>query len=356
MSGNAVAASATSIARRLDEHTHIAIYGAGTLGCFIGGLLLLAGRRVSFLARPRIAAELAVHGLLLSDFKGLHARIVQATLDVHTSPDFLREAGLVLLTVKSRNTGAAVDEIAALTRPDVPVLSLQNGVDNLEILRARLGSGRAIGGMVAFNAVRKGRGHFHRGSYGPVVIEEGWSDLLRLISVPGLKVTATANITAVLWGKLLFNLNNGLNALSGLPLRKELEDWRWRRLLAAQIAEALQIIKVAGIDAEPANKVPPELLPRILRLPTPLFGMLARPMLQIDPEARSSTWEDLVAHRPTEVDQFQGAILRLARLHGLRAPVSEAILCRIRQAEKADAGPPHLSADEIAAACSFPKP
>jgi 2-dehydropantoate 2-reductase len=353
MSGNAVAARAIGTARRLDD-THIAIYGAGTLGCFMGGLLLLAGRRVTFLARPRIAAELAVHGLLLSDFKGLHARIIQETLDVQTSPDFLREADLVLLTVKSRNTQAAADEIAALTRPDVPVLSLQNGVDNLDILRKRLGNGRAIGGMVAFNAVRKGRGHFHRGSHGPIVIEEGWPDLLHLISVPGLKVTPTANITAVLWGKLLFNLNNGLNALSSLPLRKELEDRRWRRLLAAQIAEALQIIKVAGIKAEPVNKVPPELLPRILKLPSPLFGMLARPMLQIDPEARSSTWEDLVAHRPTEVDQFQGAILKLARLHGLKAPVSEAILCRVKQAEEANAGPPQLSADEIGRSLPFP--
>ena len=90
------------------------------------------------------------------------------------------------------------------------------------------------------------------------------------------------------------------------------------------------------------------MLPFILRLPTPLFEILAQPMLQIDPEARSSTWEDLMMHRPTEVDQFQGAILSLARHLGLKAPVSEAILNRVKQAEAANAGPPGLSADDIA--------
>src|SRR5208282_4853940 len=102
------------MSKELDEHTHIAIYGAGTLGCFVGGLLLLADRRVTFLARPRIAAELAVHGLLLTDFAGLHARVIPEALDVRTHVDFLRDAGLVLVTVKSGSTEAAANEIAAL--------------------------------------------------------------------------------------------------------------------------------------------------------------------------------------------------------------------------------------------------
>lgn len=335
------------MAEALNERAHIAIYGAGTLGCFVGGLLILAGRRVTFLARPRISAELAVHGLFLTDFKGLHARFISETLDVQTSPFCLKDADLVLLTVKSRGTAAAADEIAELTAPGVPVLSLQNGVENPDILRTRLGAGRVLSGMVAFNVVHKGLGHFHRGSSGPIVIEGGRPDVLRLISVPGLEVSSTANIAAIQWGKLIFNLNNGLNALSSLPLRQELEDRKWRRILAAQIAEALAILQAAGIEAKPVNKVPPWLLPAILRLPTPLFGIVARPMLQIDPEARSSTWEDLMLRRPTEVDQFQGAILRLARHYGLDAPVTEAILGRVKQAEEANAGPPRLSPADL---------
>lgn len=342
------------MAKELNEHARIAVYGAGTLGCFVGGLLLLAGRRVTFLARPRIAAELAVHGLLLTDFAGLREGIGSASLDVQTAPECLREAELVLLTVKSRDTAAAADEIAGLAAPGVPVLSLQNGVDNPDILRARLGPDRVLGGMAVFNAVHKGRGHFHRGSQGSIVIEAGRPDILRLMSVPGLEVAASANITGVQWGKLLFNLNNALNALSNLPLRQELENRAWRRLLAAQIAEALAVLQAAGIEAAPAHKVPPRLLPRVLRLPDALFGIVARPMLRIGPEARSSTWEDLVRRRPTEVDRFQGTIVRLAREHGLKVPVSEAILQRIKDAEKAGSGPPGLSPEEIARALPHP--
>ena len=269
----------------LGEHTRIAVYGAGSLGCFVGGLLRRARRRVTFLARPRIAAELTVHGLLLTDFAGLRERVSPENLDVQTAPGFLREADLVLLTVKSRDTAAAAEEIAALTAPGVPVVSLQNGADNPGTLRARLRPERVLGGMVVFNAVHKGQGHFHRGSLGAIVIEAGRPDILRLLSVPGLEVEASANITGVLWGKLLFNLNNALNALSNLPLRQELESRAWRRLLAAQIAEALAIMEAAGIEAAPAHKVPPRLLPRILRLSNVLFGIVARPMLRIDPEA-----------------------------------------------------------------------
>jgi 2-dehydropantoate 2-reductase len=299
------------------------------------------------LVRPRIAAELAVHGLRLTDLQGLDERLNPETLDVQTAPDCLRDAGLVLLTVKSGGTAAASGEIAALTAPGVPVVSLQNGVDNPGILRTRLEPDRVLGGMVAFNAVHIGRGRFHRGTSGGIVIEAGRPDILRLLAVPGLKVSSSENIVGVQWGKLLLNLNNGLNALSGLPLRQQLEDREWRRLLAGQIEEALGILKAAGIVPVAANTVPPRLLPRILRLPNALFGILARPMLQVDPEARSSAWEDLVRGRPTEIDWLQGAIIRLGQANGLKAPLSEAVFQRVKEAGEARAGPPRLSAADI---------
>ena len=116
----------------------------------------------------------------------------------------------------------------------------------------------------------------------------------------------------VQWGKLLLNLNNALNALSGLPLATQLADRRWRLLLAAQIEEALAVLKAAGIAPARIEGVPPRLIPSILRLPDWLFRLVARRMLAIDPAARSSMWEDLAARRPTEIDYLQGAILALA--------------------------------------------
>jgi 2-dehydropantoate 2-reductase len=335
------------MAKELGEHTQITIYGAGSIGCFIGGLLTLAGRHVTFLARPRIAAELAAHGLLVSDLEGLEARLAPSALNVQTNANFLRETGLVLLTVKSRDTKAAAEEIAALTLPDVPILSLQNGVENPFILRERLGRDRVLGGMAAFNVVHKGQGIFRRATSGGIVIESGRPDILRPLSVPNLQVSDTPDIEGVQWGKLLLNLNNGLNALSGRPLLDQLRDGAWRRLLSDQIAEALGVLKAADIKALSPVKLPLRFLPALLSLPDLLFQLAAKPMLKIDPEARSSTWEDLMRGRPAETSQFQGAIVRLARQHGLKAPFSEAVLGLVKEAEAAGGGSPGLRPDDI---------
>jgi 2-dehydropantoate 2-reductase len=335
------------MAGALNERTRIAVYGAGSIGCFIGGLLVLAGRSVTFLARPSIASELEAHGLIVSDLEGLETRIGPDALDLQTHADFLRETGLVLLTVKSRDTGAAAEEIAALTGPDVPVLSVQNGVENPVILRERLGRDRVLGGMALFNVIHKGQGLFRRATSGGIVIENGRPDVLRLLSVPNLQVSDTANIEGVQWGKLLLNLNNALNALSGLPLRAQLQDRAWRRLLAEQIAEALGVLAAAGITPVSPVKVPLRFLPAVLRLPDLPFHLAARPMLKIDPEARSSTWEDLTRGRPAETGEFQGAILKLAQKHGLKAPLSQTVLALVKEAEAAGSGPPGLRPEGI---------
>jgi 2-dehydropantoate 2-reductase len=331
------------MAQIIDSNTRIAIYGAGSIGCFVGGLLLRAGRKVSFLARPRIAGELAAYGLSLTDLSGLQAHIALGSLDIETEADFLCDAGLVLLTVKSGDTEAAAQKIAALTAPEVPVVSLQNGVDNPGVLRSSLGQDRVLAGMVEFNVVNKGKACFHRGTSGAVAIEAGRPDIERALAVPGLRIVPAANIAGIQWGKLLFNLNNGLNALSNIPLQKQLQNRAWRQLLASQIAEALAILEAAGVRPVGTNKIPLAYVPRILRLPNALFKIVARPMLRVDPDARSSTWEDLTQGRATEINQFQGALVRLAQQHGLKAPVSETVLRLVKEAEAARAGPPGLS-------------
>lgn len=328
--------------KQLSSDARIAVYGSGSIGCFVGGLLLRARRCITFLARPRIADELSAYGVRLTDFSGLDALIPASQMDVQTSKENLREADLILLTVKSGDTPAAAAEIAALAKPDAMVVSLQNGVENIPILRAQLGHSRVLGGMVPFNVVQKGQGRFHRGSSGNIVVEGGRPDIARLLSVPGLNIEGSSNIEGVQWGKLVVNLNNALNALSGLPLRRQLEDRSWRRVLADQIEEAVGILKAAGIKTVPATKLPPRFIPPVLRLPDALFRIAAKPMLKIDPEARSSMLEDLVLRRLTEVDHLQGAIVRIAQSHGLAAPLSDNILRLIKDAESAAAGPPCL--------------
>jgi 2-dehydropantoate 2-reductase len=170
--------------------------------------------------------------------------------------------------------------------------------------------------MVPFNVVQTlGAGtapRFHRATSGGVLIGAGVAGLSETLGAQGLVVRESRDIAGVLWGKLLLNLNNALNALAGVPLATELADKRWRKLLARQIDEGLAVLKAAGLHPARIEGVPPTAVPRILRLPTWLFRRVAGRMLAIDPEARSSMWEDLERRRPTEIDHLQGAILALA--------------------------------------------
>ncbi len=105
----------------------------------------------------------------------------------------------------------------------------------------------------------------------------------------------------------------------------------------------------AGIKPAKLAGAPPGLLPKLLRLPDWLFRRIARRMLAVDPEARSSMWDDLNLGRLTEIDEFQGAILSLAEQTGVKVPLTRKIVDLVRQAESRGAGSPRLRPDQIAA-------
>jgi 2-dehydropantoate 2-reductase len=334
-------------ARLLASDAPITVAGAGSIGCFIGGLLAHASRRVTFLARPHMVEELTAHGLHLTDFAKLDQRLPPANLILTDNPAALETAELILVTVKSGATEAIAGEIAVHANPHAVVVSLQNGVDNLPALRAVLPEMQVLGGIVGFNVVHMGEGRFHRGTSGKLVIEAGRDDVVSLLSAPGLDIETAEDIAGVQWGKLLLNLNNALNALSDLPLRQQLQNREWRRLAADQITEALAVLKAAGIRPMAATPAPNRLLPTMLRLPDALFRLGAGRMLAIDPEARSSMWDDLMRRRPTEIGHLQGAILQLAERHGVEAPLCARVAALVRQAEAAEAGPPGLTPEQV---------
>ncbi|CDX37597.1 2-dehydropantoate 2-reductase [Mesorhizobium sp. SOD10] len=334
------------------EARTIAIAGAGSIGCYVGGCLALAGREVAFLGRGRIVEAMRESGFRVSDLDGRDHRIEPQAISASDDPAAaLCGADVILVTVKSGATGEMARLIDAHGRPDAVVVSLQNGVDNADRLRAALPGRRVLAGMVMFNVVLSPDGEAplraHRASEGEVMIDTGVDGLVDLLDVDGLAVEARADMKAVQWGKLLMNLNNALVALSGLPLARQLADRSWRVILAAEIDEALAAMRAAGIAPARIIGLPPALLPKVLRLPDWLFGLLARRMLAIDPRARSSMWDDLKRGRPTEIDELQGAVIRLARQTGTPTPANERVAALVRQAEAEKRGPPGLMPDEI---------
>jgi 2-dehydropantoate 2-reductase len=254
---------------------------------------------------------------------------------------------VVLVTVKSADTADIADIIATHARADAMVVSLQNGVGNVSVLRERLGGRRVLAGMVPFNVIALGNGRFHRATSGDIVIEQDGSGTAERISVPGLNLRATADIAGVQWGKLLVNLNNALNALGDLPLRQQLAQRSWRRLFADQMAEGLAAVRAEGIRPVSSTPVPVSWTPQLLRLPDAVFGMLLGRTMKIDPEARSSMWEDLQRGRRTEIDYLQGVITGIADRRGLQVPLSRRVVALIKSAEAAGKGSPGLTADQI---------
>jgi len=327
----------------------IVVAGAGSIGCFVGGQLAAAGANVRFLARPRLRDEVAAHGLTLSDRDGATLRLAAQDLVVGVDPDLLGGADVVLVTVKS----GATREIAASILRNAPatavVVSLQNGVDNAAILQEALPGREVVAGMVSFNVAALGEGRFHRGTSGTILIDAKAGALAAALSTPHLPIGTHADMRAVAWGKLLLNLNNALNALAGIPLREQLANRAWRRLLASCIDEALAALAAAGTHPAKVGALPPALLPKVLRLPDPLFRLVAAAQLRIDPKARTSMADDLQQHRLTEIDQLQGRVVALADSAGTPAPVNRAVLALVKTAETKGEGSPRLSPGDVRA-------
>jgi 2-dehydropantoate 2-reductase len=328
----------------------IGIAGAGSIGCFVGGMLAAGGRRVALLARPRVIAEIEAHGLRPTSFEGFDQTIARDRFALSENPHLFEDAGIVLVTVKSADTAAMADIIARHAPSDAVIVSLQNGVGNAAVLRHRLPGRRVLGGMVPFNVMALGNGRFHRATSGDIVIAQDWAHTAEQLSVPGLTVRPTDNIDGVQWGKLLLNLNNALNALADLPLRRQLAQRPWRRLFADQVVEGLAAIRADGIRPVSPTPIPFSWLPSLLRLPDPIFEALLGRTMKIDPEARSSMWEDLKHGRRTEIDYLQGVITEIAERRHLEVPLSRRIVDLIRQAERNAKGSPGLTPEQVRAA------
>jgi 2-dehydropantoate 2-reductase len=302
----------------------VLVMGAGAIGCFLGGCLQAAGVPVVFVGRPRVLAALREHGLILTDLDGATRRIESSALSLHEAIPPGIAPSLVLLAVKSGATAEAAAQLGAALPSGTPVVSMQNGLSNAATAQAAAPSLRLLAGMVPFNIAELGPGQYHRGTTGElaaqddIALRERQDDFKRA----GLPLHLHKDLRAVQWGKLLLNLNNPVNALSGLPLRAQLMNRGYRQCLAALQTEALGVLRGAGIHPAQVGALPPDRIPTLLRLPSPLFRLIAARMLRIDPKARSSMADDLAQGRATEIDALCGEVMRLAEGQGLTAPIN----------------------------------
>jgi 2-dehydropantoate 2-reductase len=312
----------------------IAVLGAGSVGCFIGGAWAVAGLPVSFIGRPRIAHDIRDHGLTLTDYAGWSAELVD--VDYACVPSAVGDADIILVCVKSGATAEAARDITEHGRDGAMVISFQNGVSNHDILEAELGSRfRVVRGMIPFNVAYLGDGHFHKGVAGALFAEDRSETrtLAKHIGDGPAALRLSRDMLGLAWGKLLINLNNAVSALSGRTLIEELNQRDYRRVFAAAQREGLKLLRRAGIEPGKVGPVPPRLLPAVIGSPDWLFRNIFLKGWKIDSRARSSMADDLAAGRKTEVDAINGELVRLAERLGREAPINRRIVELIRSAE-----------------------
>jgi len=324
----------------------VAILGAGSVGCFIGGAWAAAGVPVTFIGRPKIAADVAKHGLTVSDYSGWQSRVADA--DYRTDASALGEADIIALTVKSGATAEAAREIAEHGREGALVISFQNGISNVDVLEAELGHRfEIVRGMVPYNCAYLGDGRFHKGVAGASLYAENRPETRALAERIGggpAELQLHDDMLGIAWGKLLINLNNAVNALSGRPLLAEISERDYRRVFAAAMREGLHILKRAGIEPAKIGDVGPRLMPAVIDSPDWLFNRIFIKRWKIDAKARSSMSDDLAQGRKTEIDYINGELVALAERVGAEAPVNRKIVELIRAAE---AGAPPLGPAEL---------
>ncbi|WP_394689714.1 2-dehydropantoate 2-reductase [Hoeflea sp.] len=326
----------------------IGIMGAGAIGLYVGGMLATAGARVTFAARGRTLEALS-RGLAVTRIGGFKAELKPERYRAG-SVSGLAGCDVILFCTKSGDTEGSARELAAVLSKPVTVISLQNGVGNVDLLRSCLPGQEIVAGTVPFNVVRMSPNAVHCAMTGMVLIGPGVASQRLVEAAHGspLAIGIRDDIDAVLWGKLMLNLNNGLNVVNGVPLRQQFSDPGYRQVLAMAIDELLAALDAAGIEPAGATRTNPRLIPKILRLPTWLFRIIARQQLRMDATARSSSWDDLKASRVPETAFLNGAVCKLAEAQGLQAPVNRLICDFVDRAFAAGASP-EMTGDELLA-------
>ena len=331
----------------------VGVMGAGAIGCYVGGRLAARGCDVVLVGRDRLKADIDASGLTVEGLDGANTLTApRERYTFTTDPATLAACDIVLVCVKSGQTQEAAVALAPVLPASVIVISLQNGVHNADVLREALPRGEQVrAGIFGFNVVAKKNGVFRQATTAPVVIEELAKDLrvdelaehLRASDMP---VVLTGDIAPQQWTKLLINLNNAVSALSDRPT-SELVFGSYRKILGALISEALRVLRRAGIATAKMGPLPMAAFPILLRLPGPLLRRLLAKQLKVDPEARSSMWQDLAHGRKTEVDYLNGEIVKLAEKHGMSAPLNKRVVELVHAIEETGKGTPKLSADAL---------
>jgi 2-dehydropantoate 2-reductase len=293
----------------------IAVFGAGAVGGYFGGRLAEAGQNVTFIARGDQLEALRRDGLRVDSVAGdFVIRPVVATDD----PAGVGPVDCVLVAVKTWQLPRAAGVVGPLVGPRTLVVPLLNGVEAPDVLAKALGPEPIVGGLCGLIAYREEPGRIVHAGAEPW-ITFGELDGRRSDRVDGLAeafegtrgvtVNVPDDIVVAMWEKFMFiTSTGGLGAATRAPFGVFREVVESRRLLEEAMREVVAVARARGVAAQDG------MVPKALRL-----------MDGLPPDGTSSMQRDIMAGRPSELDAWNGAVVRLGREAGVPTPVHEAL-------------------------------
>lgn len=306
----------------------VAVFGAGAVGCYFGGMLARAGAPVTLIGRPAHVEAISREGLFIESIHFQEHVRVEATTDVSA----VREANIVLFCVKTLDNESAARAIAPHLAPGAVVVSLQNGVDNVERIHAASGI-EALPSVVYVAAAMAGPGHIKHSGRGQLVFgvlrssanpadqREQVERLADLFPRAGVPCRISENLEGDLWAKLILNCaGNSVTAVARASYGQVAANELTQKVMAAAAEEGIAVARAAGIE-----------LPKMDLVAT---GLKFAADLG---DATSSTAQDILRGKRTEIDSLNGYIVRRSAELGVPTPVNSTLYALVRLLEESTA-------------------
>ena len=294
--------------------------GAGAVGCFYGGMLARAGHSVTLIGRPTHADAIRAQGLRMQTQWFDEPVALQASTDASA----VAGADVVLFAVKSPDTESAGEAMRPHLAPDALVLCLQNGVDNADRLRSVLPDHAVAAAVVYVATEMAGPGHLRHHGRGELLIEPSprSTQIAQVLAEAGVPTEVSDNVRGALWAKLILNCAyNALSALARLPYGELVQRPGVAGVMRDVVAECKAVAQAEGVT------LPPDVDTTVRRIPETM------------PTQFSSTAQDLMRGKPTEIDHLNGHVMQRGEALGVPTPANRVLWTMVKLAEHAFADP-----------------
>lgn len=296
----------------------VAVVGAGAVGGYFGGLMAKAGAPVVMIGRKAFVDAVNRDGLFLDTLHFQQSVRVEASTDLGA----VRGADLVLFCVKATDNASTARALAPLLAPNATVVSLQNGVDNVDQIRAAAGID-ALPAVVYIAASVPEPAHVKHVSRGDLVLgpEGKVKRIAEIFTRANIPCRISNNIEGELWNKLICNCAlNAISALGRVKYGQIAASSDGQKLVAAIIDEAMAVARAAGVvlagredrDAQIAAS---------MNIATGAA------------EALSSTAQDINRGKRTEIDSLNGYLARRGAELGVSTPLNHALYTLVKMLE-----------------------